>query len=98
MPGSAPDSATAQNLSGALSKNTTAMPRKNTAHADPAIQPIGKHPYAPRERNGAQYGLQVGFEAHTAPEAGFTQANGRILNPVINRTAPNFAIGGADHN
>ena len=98
MPGSSPDSAEAVNASAAPSKNTTGIPRKNSAHADPAIQPVGIRTYAPRERNGAAYGVSVGFEAHTAPEAGATLANGRVSQPVVNRSAPNFAIGTHDHN
>lgn len=93
MPGSSPDSADAVNASAAPSKNTTGMPRKNSAHADPAVQPVGIRTYAPKERCGACYGIQVGFEAHTAPEAGFTQSNGRVSQPVVNRSAPNFAVG-----
>jgi hypothetical protein len=54
--------------------------------------------YAPKERSGAAYGIQVGFEAHVAPEAGMTQANGRILQNAVNRSAPNFRTGMADHN
>jgi len=57
---------------------------------------LGKHPYAPYERTGAAYGIQVGFEAHQAPEAGLTLANGRLFSPAINRSAPNFQAGMAD--
>jgi hypothetical protein len=68
-------------------------PKAHNKDVDPAFQPIGSHPYAPREVSGAQYGIQVGFEAHTAPEAGMTQANGRIVPSAINRSAPNFRTG-----
>jgi hypothetical protein len=54
--------------------------------------------YAPKERTGAAYGIQVGFEAHTEPAAGFTQANGRIFQAAVNRSAPNFYSGAQDHN
>jgi len=98
MPGSnPPDSAVPANASGAPSKNTQLVQRMHAKAADPAFQPIGKHPYAPKERNGAQYGTQVGFEAHTEPTAGFTQANGRVIPAAINRTAPNFQVGTVDH-
>jgi hypothetical protein len=96
--GSAPVGAGAVvNASGAPSKNTKLMAKRHNKDANPANQPLGKHPYAPKERNGAQYGIQVGFEAHTAPEAGYTQANGRIMQAAVNRTAPNFRVGMVDH-
>lgn len=91
-------SANVVNASGAPSKNTTLMARKNAQAADPAFQPYGKRTYAPKERGGAAYGVQVGFEAHVAPEAGATQGNGRLFSAAINRSAPNFRAGTADHN
>jgi len=98
MPGSnAPDSAVPVNASGQPSKNTILVQRMHAKSMDPAFQPYGKRAYAPKERGGAQYGTQVGFEAHTAPEAGFTQANGRIFPAAIQRTAPNFQMGTVDH-
>lgn len=99
VPGNAaPDSAQAQNLSGDPSHYTKLMARMDAKASDPAFQPIGKHPYAPRERHGASYGVQVGFEAHTEPSAGATLSNGRMFAPAINRSAPNFYMGGSDHN
>jgi hypothetical protein len=86
------------NASGAPSANTTLMPKGHSKSVDPAHQPVGKREYAPAERGGAAYGVSVGFEAHTAPEAGFTQANGRLLAPAVNRTAPNFSVGSQDAN
>jgi hypothetical protein len=74
------------------------MPKKGAQAGDPYAQPLSAKPYAPLERNGAQYGVQVGFEAHTAPEAGFTQANGRIFVAATNRTTPNFRSGAQDLN
>jgi len=98
-PGSvAPSAGKVVNASGAPSKNTKLMPKKNAQSGDPYAQPLSAKPYAPLERNGAQYGVQVGFEAHTAPEAGFTQANGRILAAATNRTGPNFRMGMMDYN
>jgi hypothetical protein len=83
------------NASGEPSKNTILVQRMHAKAMDPAFQPYGKRAYAPKERCGACYGTQVGFEAHTAPEAGFTQANGRIFPAAIQRTAPNFQMGAA---
>jgi len=95
--GSAPvGSGAVNNVSGAPSPHTIVVARKNAQAADPALQPLGKHPYAPKERAGAQYGTQVGFEAHQAPEAGLTQANGRLMPNAINRSAPNFRAGTAE--
>lgn len=94
-PGSvAPGAGAVVNASGAPSKNTNLMPKKHSKSVDPAKSPAGAaRVYAPKERNGAQYGVQVGFEAHTAPEAGMTQANGRIFNHAINRSSVNFRNG-----
>ena len=95
--GSAPaGSGAVNNVSGAPSPHTIVMARKNAQAADPALQPLGQHPYAPKERGGAQYGTQVGFEAHQAPEAGLTQSNGRLMQSAINRSAPNFRAGTAE--
>ncbi len=47
-------------------------------------------------RNGATYGIKVGFNAHVAPEAGMTQSNGRILGPAMNRQRPSFQSGMSD--
>lgn len=97
--GSAPMGAGAvMNASGAPSKNTTLMPKKHGKSVDPALSPAGApRVYAPKERCGACYGVQVGFEAHTAPEVGATLANGRLFSAAINRTAPNFQMGMADY-
>jgi len=45
---------------------------------------------------GARYGIRVGFQKSTAPEAGATQGNGRIFSSAVKRTAPNFKSGSAD--
>jgi hypothetical protein len=83
-----------RNVSGAPSASTTLMPRKNTQAADPAFMPIGNRVYAPKERGGAAYGLRLGITAPIInPEAGATQANGRIMKSAIQRTAPNFGMG-----
>jgi hypothetical protein len=82
------------NASGAIAKYTKLMPKGNSKSVDPAMSPAGPaYTYAPKERCGACYGVQVGFEAHTAPEAGFTQANGRLFQAATNRSAPNFLAG-----
>lgn len=47
---------------------------------------------------GARYGIRVKFQKSVAPEAGATQANGRILPPAMKSQAPSFNAGMADHN
>jgi hypothetical protein len=94
-PGSvAPGTGSVVNASGAPSKNTKLMPKKHSKSVDPSQSPAGApRVYAPKERGGAQYGIQVGFEAHTAPEAGLTQSNGRIMPHAVNRSSVNFRNG-----
>lgn len=88
-----------ENASGAPSKNTKLMPKKGAQSADPSRQPVAPaRQYAPKERNGAAYGVAVAFEAHVAPEAGATLANGRIFPQAVKRSAPNFRAGMGDHN
>lgn len=43
--------------------------------------------------SGARYGVKVKLSGGTSPEAGATQANGRIIAPAVNRTRPNFTDG-----
>jgi hypothetical protein len=93
--GSAPaGSGSVVNASGAPSKHTHLMPKGHSKSVDPNMSPAGPaYVYAPKERCGACYGIQVGFEAHTAPETGMTQANGRLFQHAVNRSAPNFLAG-----
>ena len=74
------------------SKNTTLMPKKGGAAADPTVMPgqPGTHRYAAYNRNGAHYGVVVNYVAQTSPEAGATQASGRIIRSVQGRQSPNF--------
>jgi len=44
-------------------------------------------------RNGATYGIRVKFSKQEAPEAGATQANGRLIKPAMNRQSPDFSAG-----
>lgn len=48
--------------------------------------------------SGARYGVRVKFQKSTSPEAGATQANGRILPAAMKAQAPSFKAGMADHN
>lgn len=47
---------------------------------------------------GARYGIRVKFQKSVAPEAGATQANGRVLPSAMKSQAPGFKAGMADHN
>lgn len=87
-----------KNASAEPSEHTILEARHNLQAGDPAIMPHGPRTYAPKERNGAAYGVRVAFQAHTAPEAGATLANGRVFPAAVNRSAPNFAAGIEDHN
>lgn len=97
-PGAASSSANARNASGAPSKHTKPVAKKGSQAGDPARQPVAHRANVLRERAGAAYGVQVGFEAHVAPEAGATQANGRLFPQAVRRSAPNFRAGMVDHN
>lgn len=78
----------------------TLVPRGNTAAGDPYAGPtnsrsnilspsVGGGP----ERNGARYAITVNTVIPTAPEAGATQASGRIVPPSVNRSRQVFDDG-----
>jgi len=87
-----------KNASGEDSPYTTLVKKQNAKAMDPAFMPMGKRAYQPYERGGAKYGLPVKFQMTTAPEAGATQANGRLFKAAIKRQAPNFQMGSMDLN
>ena len=60
--------------------------------ADPYAQPVGTRKNVPAS-HGASYGIRARYMRQTSPEAGATQANGRVFKSVINRTVPNFEEG-----
>jgi len=87
-------------------KARTAAPERGTlvkktgnakGATDPYVQakPSRKFVDSPdaRGRNGASYGIRVKHVATVAPEAGATQANGRIIGPAMNRQRPSFQDG-----
>jgi hypothetical protein len=49
-------------------------------------------------RNGAAYGIRVGYSKTVAPEATATQGNGRLIKSAVNRSRPNFQDGMVDYN
>lgn len=77
---------------------TTAVARFAIKAQDPAFMPHLATRTAVTETGGAAYGITVAVSPMIAPEAGATQANGRILKPAIMRSAPNFSDGMMDHN
>jgi hypothetical protein len=76
----------------------TLFPKKNTAAGDPT----GAGTKANRafvagapggERNGAAYSITATYMKQTAPEAGLTQANGRIVSPAVVRQKASWIEG-----
>ena len=87
----------ATKFSAAMPKKGTSVPRKNTAAGDPAIEAKpsrGKTLTSGKgEGHGAAYQIKSSYAPQTEPAAGATQANGRIVPPVMQRQAPNFQGG-----
>jgi hypothetical protein len=84
-PGSAPKARVAMPEVGTLVK------KKNTASG-------GATGSTARRSNktatsGAAYGITAKIPAYKSPEAGATQANGRLFQAAVKRTAPNFQDG-----
>lgn len=85
----------ASNVDAAPATQGTLVPKKNTAAGDPAVQAKPSRPNVPQNRNGAAYGIRVNYTAQTSPEAGATQANGRLFKSAVNRDRYNFFDGNA---
>jgi hypothetical protein len=87
-------------------KPRVAMPEKGTLVKKTGNAKGGTDPYAQPKPSrtkvtasgGARYGIRVKFQQTTAPEAGATQGNGRILPSPRKRQAPSFVEGMVDHN
>jgi hypothetical protein len=98
----APTSAEPSNAAGA--KPVVAKPLKGTLIKKTGNAKGATDPYTQAKPSrtkvtatgGARYGIRVGFQKSTAPEAGATQGNGRLFSAAVNRTAPNFKSGSAD--
>ena len=75
----------------------TLVKKKNTAAGDPTrmAKPARSNVSG---NSGARYGIRVKFQHSVAPEAGSTQANGRLFSAAVKRSAPEFKAGQADHN
>lgn len=76
-------------------KAGTLVKKKNTAAGDPykMAKPSRSKVTA---SGGAAYGIRVSYQKPVAPEAGATQANGRLFPPAM-KSAPAFKSGIADH-
>ena len=101
----APTSADKANASGLKATFPSAKPEKGTlvkkkgAQAgDPTkmAKPSRKNVLGALARGGARYGISVKFQKTVAPEAGETQANGRLFASAVKRQKPNFTAGSAD--
>ena len=86
------DGYTFNDASSVPSKNTTLVAKSHSKDTEPGLMPgqPGTHRYASYDRNGAHYGVVVNYVAQTSPEAGATQANGRIIRSVAAKSSPNF--------
>ena len=84
----------------AMPEKGTLVKKKGAQAGDPYAQPkpARSNVLGTGGRNGARYGVRVGFNASVAPEAGATQGNGRIIPSAVNRSRPNFQAGVVDHN
>lgn len=75
----------------------TLVAKKNVAAGDPTAagtkQNRANRPYAGQERLGASYGISASYAKPTAPEAGLTQANGRIVSPATIRQKDSWSEG-----
>jgi hypothetical protein len=63
----------------AQSSKGVKQPRQGTASGDPAFFPTARPAPVLQERAGARYGLRVSSPVPVSPEAGPTQANGRLV-------------------
>ena len=81
---------------------STLVPKGNAKSVDPAASPKVQRTATPyqaiygqpgTERNGAAYGIKAQTVIPTAPEAGATQASGRIIPSAVNRSRDSFDDG-----
>jgi hypothetical protein len=95
----APSASSSAKARVAAPEKGTLIKKKNTAAGDPTrmAKPSRKFVTSPDAGHaGARYGIRVKFQKSVAPEAGATQANGRILPSAIKSQAPNFSSGMAE--
>ena len=74
----------------------TLIPKKNTAAGDPygAGTKVNRvNESYTGERKGAAYSIKATYMKQTAPEAGLTQANGRVVSPSVVRQKDSWTQG-----
>lgn len=85
------------NASAAPALKGTLVKKKNAQAADPAQQPLANREKiqvnAGVDRLGAQYTVTTGFAPTASPEAGATQANGRVVPSKTMRSRQSFDSG-----
>lgn len=81
-----------EHFTAADATNTMLVPRRNVQAGDLA-GPAGARVYGSLNRNGARYGIGVGYSAPISHEASATQANGRVFKSAVNRDRTNFDMG-----
>lgn len=54
-------------------------PRYSAPVNDPSLFPVARPQNVPMENGGARFGIRVNMNPPTLPEAGPTQANGRVI-------------------
>lgn len=89
-----------KNVSGAPERGTLVKKTGNAkGGTDPYVQakPARPNVQGAGARGGARYGIRVKYQASTAPEAGATQSNGRIIKSAMNRQSPSFSEGAANY-
>lgn len=79
----------------AAPKSGTLVPKKDSKSVDPSASGVGVRQNVPYsgERVGAAYSVKVRYTKATAPEAGLTQANGRLVNPAVTRQEDSWKEG-----
>jgi hypothetical protein len=92
----APSNATGSKPRVAPVEKGTLMKKKNTASGDPYGMAKPSRTFV-KATSGARYAIRVKFQQTEAPEAGATQANGRILPAAIVRQSQSFGAGTIDH-
>lgn len=87
---------TFNNVSGAPSDKTMMIPSKESKTGYPLGTKANRTnvpyplPAGMGDRNGAAYRITMSTPPMTSPEAGATQANGRIIKSAVNRSLPEF--------
>lgn len=74
-------------------KSGTLVAKKGAQAADPTAQATSKRGTTAPDSMGAAHTIKAKYTRQTSPEAGETQANGRVMDPSIKRSADSFGQG-----